>query len=229
MASARGGAAPRVPETDDGLQGRDLARKYDDMQRHIRDRGWLQEKVDDILAAGIDDGTALEIGCGPGYLGLEWITQASAATGLTALDISAAMLERARLNAADYGVAERCEYRLGSALELPYGAGTVDHAFSASSLHEWSDPVVVLREVRRVLRPGGRYCISDLRRDIDRTTLQFMKANIAADMRPGFRSSVKSAYTAAEVREILRASGIADAEVREVQMGIVITGRKETA
>lgn len=228
MISARGKVTARIPETDEGLQGRELAQKYDDMQRHLRDQGWLQEKVDDILAAEINHGTALEVGCGPGYLGLEWMAQTATSTQLVGLDISKFMLERARLNAANYGVADRCRYDFGNALDLPYRSRTFDHAVSASSLHEWSDPVAVLSEIRRVLRPGGRYCISDLRRDIDRTTLQFMKANIAADMRPGFRTSIKSAYLHTEVLEILRHSGLADATVREVQMGIVISGRKES-
>jgi ubiquinone/menaquinone biosynthesis C-methylase UbiE len=227
VANARGGSTVRVPETDEGLQGDDLALKYDEMQRHIRDQGWLQEKVDDILAVDIRSGIALEVGCGPGYLGLEWLRQASAPVRLVGLDISQAMLRRARINAEAYGLDRLCTYDLGSVLRLPYPDESFDHAFSASSLHEWEDPVTALREIRRVLRPGARYCISDLRRDIDRTTLQFMKANIAADMRPGFRTSIRSSYIRGEIEELLEGSASTDAVVKEVQMGIVISGRKD--
>ncbi|NJP51510.1 class I SAM-dependent methyltransferase [Streptomyces sp. SBST2-5] len=227
MASARGTVAPRVPETDEGLQGDELALKYDEMQRHIRDNGWLQEKIDDILAAGIDSGRVLELGCGPGYLGLEWLRQAPGTARLTGLDISPAMLRRASANAAEYGLRDRCAYECGTVLRLPFEDGSFDHVISASSLHEWAEPVTALEEMHRVLRPGGRYCVSDLRRDIDRTTFQFMKANIAADMRPGFRTSIRSSYVTSEVEELLRGTALETAAVTEVQMGLVITGRKE--
>ncbi|MFB8245649.1 class I SAM-dependent methyltransferase [Streptomyces sp. NPDC001046] len=227
MASARGTVAARVPETDEGLQGDELALKYDEMQRHIRDNGWLREKIDDILAAEIDSGEVLELGCGPGYLGLEWLTRASDSARLVGLDISPAMLRRASANADGYGVTERCAYECGTVLALPFEDDRFDHVISASSLHEWADPVTALTEMHRVLKPGGRYCVSDLRRDVDRTTFQFMKANIAADMRPGFRTSIRSSYIRSEVEELLAKTALGTAVVTEVQMGIVITGRKE--
>jgi ubiquinone/menaquinone biosynthesis C-methylase UbiE len=228
MANGAGRNTVRVPETDDGLQGGDLASKYDEMQRHIRDRGWLQEKVDGILNAGIADGTALEMGCGPGYLGLEWMSQVTADVRLVGLDISLAMLSVARDNAHRYGFNDRCTYDLGSVLELPYHSNSFDHVFSASSLHEWVDPVLALSEMLRVVNPGGSYCVSDLRRDIDRTTFQFMKANIAVDMRPGFGTSVRAAYVKDEVRQIVQAAGLNDVHVTEIQMGILIWGKKES-
>lgn len=225
MATIRG--IDRVHDTEDGLQGDELALKYDDMQRHIRDRGWLQEKVDNVLEAQINSGHVLEAGCGPGYLGLEWLTQAGGNSTLVAVDISPAMIDRARMNARTYGVSHRTDYTVANVLDLPFPDATFDHAFSASSLHEWSDPVKALREIYRLVRPGGAFCVTDLRRDIDRTTLQFMKANIAVDMRPGFRKSVRSAYTVAEAVDRLQRSGIRAATVTAVQMGLVIAGRKE--
>lgn len=218
----------RIHETEVGLQGDDLALKYDEMQRHIRDRGWLQEKVDNVVGdAGITSGRALEIGCGPGYLGLEWLAQVGAGATLVGVDIAASMVERARTNAAAYGLAARATYEIGNVLALPQADASFDHVFSTSSFHEWLEPVTGLREITRVLRPGGRFCVTDLRRDLDRTTLQFMKANIAADMRPGFRTSVKSAYTTDEARGLLLDAGLPDARVVEVPMGLVITGTKE--
>jgi hypothetical protein len=54
-----------------------------------------------------------------------------------------------------------------------------------------------------------------------------MKANIAADMRPGFRTSIRSSYVKSEIEELLQGTALERAVVRQVQMGIVITGRKE--
>ncbi len=62
---------PRVTETDQGIQGEFTVTLYDQMQRRLRDKGWIETK--DIIKSGITKGIALEIGPGPGYLGLEWL------------------------------------------------------------------------------------------------------------------------------------------------------------
>jgi hypothetical protein len=67
----------------------------------------------------------------------------------------------------------------------------------------------------------------DLRRDVDRITFQFMKANIAPDMRTGFRSSIRSSYTVPEIEAILREAGLGSAIVSGQQMGLTIVGRRE--
>jgi hypothetical protein len=62
---------PRTIETTEGIQGEFDVEMYDRMMRRMRDRGWLETKL--ILKAGIKQGMALEVGPGPGYLGLEWL------------------------------------------------------------------------------------------------------------------------------------------------------------
>jgi len=61
----------RVVETEEGIQGEFDVQLYDQMVRRMRDKGWLETKG--ILNAGIVQGLALEVGPGPGYLGLEWL------------------------------------------------------------------------------------------------------------------------------------------------------------
>ncbi len=57
----------RVPETNTGIQGEFTVASYDQMQRHLRDKGWIETNA--LLKSGISGGHALEIGYGPGYLG----------------------------------------------------------------------------------------------------------------------------------------------------------------
>jgi len=59
---------PRVIETDQGITGEFDTRAYDEMMRRMRDKGWLE--TDFIIESGISRGLALEVGPGPGYLGL---------------------------------------------------------------------------------------------------------------------------------------------------------------
>ena len=58
----------RVVETSEGIQGEFNTQTYDRMMRRMRDKGWLETNL--ILRAGITKGFALEVGPGPGYLGL---------------------------------------------------------------------------------------------------------------------------------------------------------------
>ena len=64
-------AQPRTPETDQGIQGAAIVETYDKMQRGLRDKGLLETK--EVIANGVTQGLVLELGPGPGYLGLEWL------------------------------------------------------------------------------------------------------------------------------------------------------------
>ena len=59
---------PRVVETNEGIQGEFTVEVYDKMMRNLRDKGWIE--TDLVLKTGINQGLSLEIGPGPGYLGL---------------------------------------------------------------------------------------------------------------------------------------------------------------
>ena len=77
------------------------------------------------------------------------------------------MIAIAQRNAGEYGLADRVEYVKGDARNMPFEDAYFDAVFSNGSLHEWAHPEDILNEIARVLKPGGRYCISDLRRDMN--------------------------------------------------------------
>ena len=154
---------PRVVETDSGIQGEFNVANYDEMQRRLRDKGWIETK--DIIKSGITKGCALEIGSGPGYLGLEWLKQTEGTT-LKGLDISKDMLSIAERNAKEYGLSERVEYIHGRGDKIPFEDESFDSAFTNGSLHEWSNPEETFNEIWRVLKREGKFFISDLRRDM---------------------------------------------------------------
>ena len=193
---------PRIVETSPGIQDEWIAGEYDKMMRIDRDKGILYTK--DIIKYGINKGNALEIGQGPGYLGLEWLLKTQN-TSLTGIDISECMVRIAVKNAEEYGFSDkRVKYIHGDAHELPFDNENFDNVFSNATLHELADPVKALNEVYRVLKPGGRYYMSDLRRDMNPVIKYFMKKSTkSTELVSGLISSINASYTKRETKDLL--------------------------
>jgi len=211
---------PRVHETDQGITGEFNVEAYDKMLRTLRDRGWME--TNQIIKSGISSGHALEIGPGPGYLGLEWLTKTEG-TRLTGIDISPDMIARATGNAQAEGFSARVKYVLSDARHLPFEDGTFDGVFSNGSLHEWEKPTQVMNEMFRVLKPGGKLFLSDMRRDLSLPVKWFLwlvtKPKV---MRSGLRTSIGSSYTPAELRDLLADAGLGEWEVTSNPLGCVV-------
>jgi ubiquinone/menaquinone biosynthesis C-methylase UbiE len=218
-------ARSRVPETDQGIQGQLTVEVYDQMQRRLRNKGWIETQ--DVIKAGITYGLALEIGPGPGYLGLEWLKNTQATT-LKGLDISADMIAIAQRNAADYQLSDRVEYVNSSAAKLPFENELFDAVFTASSLHEWSQPKQTFNEIWRVLKQGGKFFISDFRRDMF-PLLKWCLWLVAKPtaIRPGLLTSINAAYTADEVKALIRDTELSSYEIASSPVGLRIVGTKE--
>ncbi len=75
------------------------------------------------------------------------------------VDSSAAMIEVARKNLAELG---NVEYHLADGASLPFPDGSLDSVFANMYLHHATDPLAAIREMVRVLRPGGRLVITDM-------------------------------------------------------------------
>ena len=100
-----------------------------------------------------------DIGCGDGHLAIEasrWARQ------VYAIDRSAAVLQRARALARKHGAAN-IVWKRGEIERIPLPAAAVDVALLSQALHHAADPAVALAEAVRILRPGGRALLLDLR------------------------------------------------------------------
>ncbi|MNI21247.1 Demethylrebeccamycin-D-glucose O-methyltransferase [compost metagenome] len=212
----------RIIETNEGIQNEVTVEMFDIFARSMRDKGW--NGVDKMIASGIKDGDVLEVGPGPGYVGLELVKKLHL-TSLTGCEISPAMLRCAEKNATEYGVSSR--YVLGNCMEMPFEDESFDAVISNGSLHEWENPIRAFNEIYRVLRPSGRYCITDLRRDVHplKRALVYLSTK-PKEMRPGLITSLKAAYTAVEIAELLLHSDLCGAKVTDDFFGLCITGEK---
>jgi ubiquinone/menaquinone biosynthesis C-methylase UbiE len=146
---------------------------------------------------------------------------------LKALEISPDMTKVAERNAQAYGLNDRVEYVKGNAQDMPFDDNMFDAVFSNGSLHEWSHPKLVFDEVYRVLKPGGRYCISDLRRDMNPLMRWFLKLMTKPkEIKPGLISSINAAYTLEEIQALLVESILTGYSVSRNLIGLAITGEK---
>jgi ubiquinone/menaquinone biosynthesis C-methylase UbiE len=215
---------PRVPETDHGIQGTVHVTTYDEMQRNLRDKGWIETQA--ILNSGIQSGHALEIGHGPGYLGLEWLKN-TRNTRLTGLDISPDMTALAGCNAHTYNLDDRVKYDNGKGDCLPYPDDTFDAVFTNGSLHEWGNPEGTFNEIYRVLKPGGKYFISDMRRDMSIFIRWFLWLGTKpASIRPYLYSSIGAAYTPSELKAMIAKTNLRGGTIEGNSIGMIITGQK---
>jgi ubiquinone/menaquinone biosynthesis C-methylase UbiE len=101
--------------------------------------------------AGLSAARVLDLGCGAGHVSFQ---VAEVAAEVVAFDLSSQMLEVVANTAAERGFSN-IRTELGAAEKLPFEDASFDAVFSRFSAHHWQDVGLALREVRRVLKPGG--------------------------------------------------------------------------
>ena len=100
-----------------------------------------------------------DIACGEGYLSVE---SARWATRVVGIDRSGDVLKRAKALAARRGV-NNITWKRGDMEKLPLESASVDVALLSQALHHAANPAAAAAEAARILRPGGRVLVLDLR------------------------------------------------------------------
>jgi ArsR family transcriptional regulator len=172
------------------------ARQWDDLARTLLPVPAYRERLVALVPA---DTAVLEVGVGTGGLLPELAVRASLVIGV---DHSPAMLDEARRRLAEVGISG-IELRLGEMTHLPLSDEGVECAVANMVLHHAADPVAVLREVWRVLKPGGTVVLADLVRHEQ----EWVREQLA-DQWLGFEED--------ELRGWLTAAGFESIEVEQV-------------
>ena len=107
-------------------------------------------------------GRVLDLAPGPGYFAIELAKLGP--YRIAGLDISPSFVRIARRNAADAGV--YVDFHQGNAAAMPFSVDEFDLVVCRAAFKNFAEPVAVLREIHRVLKPGGRAVVIDMRADI---------------------------------------------------------------
>jgi ubiquinone/menaquinone biosynthesis C-methylase UbiE len=114
--------------------------------------------LDALAAAGPAPHDVLDVGCGTGRL-LEAAARRWDQVQFTGVDASKAMIvEAQRKHDGDV----RFAFKQADAAALPLESASFDAALSTMSFHHWGDQAAGIREVGRVLRPGGLFVLADV-------------------------------------------------------------------
>ena len=158
--------------------------------------------------ADLHDGeTVLDLGSGAGTDVLISARRVAPTGKAIGLDMTDEMLELARAHAAASGVAN-IEFVKGYIEDIPLPDGSIDVVISNCVINLSADKRKVLAEVARVLKPGGRFAVSDVIADPD------MDEATRADMQE-WTGCIAGALTQDEFEDALAAAGLTDIEVNE--------------
>ncbi len=163
--------------------------------------------VPTAVAELTDGETVLDLGSGAGADVLISARRVAPSGRAIGLDMTDEMLDLARRNAAEAGV-ENVEFIKGYMEELPLDDDSVDVVISNCVINLSADKPRVVAEAARVLKPGGRFAVSDVIADPD------MDEATKADM-SAWTGCIAGALTETEFRAALTAAGLEQIEIQE--------------
>jgi ubiquinone/menaquinone biosynthesis C-methylase UbiE len=199
-----------------------VAKWYANVRKGDPDLERVVRQVDDMLPTG---SRILEVAPGPGYLAIELAKLGK--YQVVGVDISKAFIQIAQAKAREAGVA--VDFQRGNASNLPFEAGSFDFIICRAAFKNFTEPVEALREMYRVLRPGGKATIHDLRRDASLEDIDAEVSSMGLNWlnklltKWTFRTMLlKNAYTRAEIQQFLTQTDFARYDIRENKVGMEI-------
>ena len=105
----------------------------------------------------------LDAGCGPGQFTI-LAAEGLPGTEVWGIDLAPTMIELAQAHARESSAAARLHFQVADVAALPFADAWFDAVVSSGSIKHWPDPLAGLRELHRVLAPGGRAFVAEMNR-----------------------------------------------------------------
>ncbi len=150
------------------LYGR-LAQIYDLFTDHEAAHHRAAVRVADIKSTD----SVLEVACGTGRATIEIAKRLNKGQAFHAVDLTEAMIARAKRRLENYGLADRVDIQVGDARRLPFPDATFDVIYNGYmfDLLDSEEFPKVFSELKRVLKPGGRLVLVNMSKNTHRKTL----------------------------------------------------------
>ena len=211
-----------------GMEGM-IARWYARTRRNDVDDFRQEAKA---VAEHLHGGSSvLEVAPGPGYFAIELAKLGD--FKITGLDVSHTFVEIATESARDAGV--NIDFREGNASEMPFVNESFDFIYCSAAFKNFSQPVLALDEMHRVLRPRKAAVIVDLCKDastaaIDRYVKQSGRKRVDAWMTKWtFRHVLlKRAYTRDDFARMAQESRFGSCDLKETPFGLNVRFTKSS-
>jgi ubiquinone/menaquinone biosynthesis C-methylase UbiE len=198
-----------------GMEGA-VARWYAGLTRKSLDR--FKELARRTAAQVAPGSKVLEVAPGPGYYAIELAKLGD--YQITGLDISKTFVEIATDNASKAGV--RVDFRQGNASNMPFADDSFDFLICTAAFKNFTEPKGALEEMYRVLKPGGKALIVDLRGDASQESINQAVNNMkvgsinAIITKLTFRFMLlRRAYTRQAFEQLASATKFADCQIEE--------------
>jgi len=214
------------PRRDSGMEGivakwyasntAEMMKEYVDLARRI--------------AGDLPQGSSvLEVAPGPGYFSIELAKLGQ--YSITGLDISRTFVKMAAKKAAEAGV--KADFKQGTASKMPLMTNSFDFLLCRAAFKNFAQPVVALQEMCRVLKPGGRGLIIDLKGNASKEELGRAVDGMGLSTfnriltRLAFKTMLlKRAYTRQQFEQMLSQTEFAKVEIAENDLGLEIAMKK---
>lgn len=187
-----------------------------------------QENLTDLLISKTPVGPGqkvLDVGCGFGRPGVKLAEKTGC--GVVGITISQVQTAEANRYAQERGLGQRAAFHCVDAMKMPFADEMFDAVWAFECLFHMPDRAEVLRQIARVLRPGGQLILTDTFEKVPFTPLE------AQIVRAGFQ--VNSFASPDEYRVLLNTSGFKEKELMDISENtrnsytqlMAVTSRKE--
>jgi ubiquinone/menaquinone biosynthesis C-methylase UbiE len=195
---------------------------YDKNTRESR-MGEMKSYAKEVASRLKDGSEVLEVAPGPGYMSISLAKMGN--YHITGMDISVDFVAICKRNAAEAGVP--VDFQQGNVSAMPFADNSFDFIFCSAAFKNFHDPLAALREMHRVLKPGGIALIIDANRNASNKTrmeamrksgmrgfdLWFVALTFRFVLAPG-------AYTKDSFEKLIRETPFSRSEVLEKGFGL---------